>query len=71
MQDYPIIGLVLVVSVSSPIARFDMNLYISLYYPLFGGNNGITEVSTLVIVTSPWVDYPYWLILLCNQLSSV
>ena len=59
MQDYPVIGWVLVVAVSLPIAGFDMNLYISLYNPLAGGNNCIPEISPSAIIFSSRVDYPY------------
>jgi hypothetical protein len=71
MQDYPIVDRILVMSVSSLMARFDMNLYISLYYPYFCGNNRIAEISTPVIITSSRVDYLYWLTPFRGQLSSV
>jgi hypothetical protein len=71
MQDYPVVDWILVMSVSSPIAGFNMNLYVSLYYSSFGGNNRVAEIGTLVIITSSRVDYPYWLTSFRRQLSSV
>jgi hypothetical protein len=71
LQDYPVIGWVLVMPVSLPMAGFDMNLYIPLDYPLAGGDNCVPEISPSVIILSSRVDYPYRLTVGCGQLSPI
>ena len=71
MEDYPVIGLVLMVVVSLPAARFNMDFYVSLYQPAAGGNNGVTEVSTPVIIHPSRIDYLYCLTTFSGQLGSV
>jgi hypothetical protein len=71
MQDYPVIGRVLVMPVSLPITGFDMNLYVPFYYTLAGGNDRVPEISPPVIIPSSRINYPYWLTASCGQLGSV
>jgi hypothetical protein len=71
MQDYPVVGWVLVMAVSLPIAGFDVHFYISLYNPLAGGNNCVPEISPSSIILSSWVDYPYRLTAGCSQPGSI
>ncbi len=70
MQDYPVIDWVMVVSVSLPITRFNMNFYIPLYQLSPGGNDGIPEISPLVIINPPRVDYLYRFTAFSSQLRS-
>jgi len=71
MKDYPVIDRVVVVSVNSPIAGFNVNFYVSLYYPSSGGNDHISKISTTVIVHPSRVDYLYRLTVFSDQLGPV
>ena len=71
MQDYPVIGRVLVMSVSVPITRFDMKFYISFYYSSIGSNNRIPKISTPVIIDSSRVDYLKRFTFFCGQLCAI
>jgi len=57
MQNYIIVFRVSIMTMTIPLAGFNMNLDVSFYYLAVYSENSVSKVTATAIANSTWIDY--------------